>query len=111
VHGSYVFITLELASSGKQMPQFVKTLETRIVDRAIREDAGSLQAGRHRRAASHVENLQAPNPRLQLGKSGGGDVLEPIALLRNWQTFNQVLLSLCSYCALILSSAFIGVSS
>jgi hypothetical protein len=47
VHESIVFVALGLAVSEKQIPQILKTLETKIGDGANREDSGSLQARLH----------------------------------------------------------------
>src|SRR5713101_1581212 len=62
VHESYVFITLGLALSKKQIPKLLKTLETKIVDGAIGEDSGSLQAGGHRFDPGHVHQLNSALP-------------------------------------------------
>ena len=62
-HESNVFVALGLAVSEKQIPKLLKTLETKIVDGANREDSGSLQAGGHRFDPGHVhqcfQSLQA----------------------------------------------------
>src|SRR2546426_2127447 len=60
VHESNVFIALGLASSESRFPKLLKTLETKIVDGAVGEDSGSLQAGGHRFDPGHVHQL---NPR------------------------------------------------
>ena len=56
-HESNVFVALGLAVSEKQIPKLLKTLETKIVDGANREDSGSLQAGGHRFDPGHVHHI------------------------------------------------------
>jgi hypothetical protein len=57
VHEWNVFIASGLASSEKQIPQI--TLETKIRERTIGEDSGSLQAGGRRFDPGHVHHISS----------------------------------------------------